>query len=324
MKKNNSLQCFLVVKEVKIVRHVFLVNPVAGNIDRSEEIRYEVQRLSEQLDFEYLFFIVEHEGHESVIAEKICDTFRGEPVRIYSCGGSGTFQRILDAVKRYKNVELACYPCGFTNDILKCFNDQEAFYTLRNLIEGRPVSLDIAEFDGIRFCNALSIGMTARIIGDIDNYSLFTRFNRNFPYWFSSIVDVLTKHAMDYRIEIDGRDYSGKYLLVSAFNGCVYGGNISPARNAKPNDGYLDFVMFKQVRNIEVAMCTKAFCAGDVEKLGDRIIIVRGKKMKIMQKNGLQMTCNIDGEFYKTSGTTEIAIKSNGLKLIAPKDTVVK
>lgn len=301
-----------------------MVNPVAGNFDQSEEIRSEVQRLSEKLDFEYLFFIVEYEGHEGIIVEKICDAFRGEPIRLYSCGGSGTFQRILDAVKKYKNVEIACYPCGYTNDLLKCFKEPETFKNLRSLIEGAPIMLDAAEFDGIRFCNALSIGMTARIIGDIDSYGVFAKFNRNFPYWFSSIVDVLTKHAMDYQIEIDGMDYSGKYLLVSAFNGCVYGGNISPAKNAKPDDGYLDFVMFKQVKNIEAAMCTKAFCAGDVEKLGDRIIIVRGRKMKIMQKNGLEMTCNIDGEFYKTSGTREISIKRNGLKLIAPKETVVK
>ena len=134
----------------------------------------------------------------------------------------------------------------------------------------------------------------------------------------------MTNHALDYKIEIDGVDYSGKYLLVSAFNGCVYGGNISPAKNAKPDDGYLDFVLFKQVKNFEAAMCTKAFCAGDVEKLGDKIIIVRGRKMKILQKNGLIMPCNIDGEIYKTSGMTEIAIKHNGLKLIAPKETSVK
>ncbi len=306
------------------MRHIFLVNPISGNVDRSEEIRSEVEQLSRSLDFEYLFFIVEYEGHERIITEKICDTFRGEPIRLYSCGGSGTLQRILDALKPYKNVELACYPCGFTNDLLKCFKDPESFYSLKNIIEGTPIELDLAEMDGIRFCNALSIGMTARIIGDIDSYGIFTKFNRNFPYWFSSIVDVLTKHAMEYSIDIDGVDYSGKYLLVSAFNGCVYGGNISPAKNARPDDGYLDFVLFKRVRNFEAAMCTKAFCAGDTEKLGDRMILVRGRKMKIMQKNGLDMTCNIDGEFYKTAGTREISVKHNGLRLIVPRDTAVK
>ncbi len=305
------------------MRHIFIVNPIAGNYDRSDEIRDEVAELSREFDFEYLNFIVEYEGHEAVITEKICNAFRDEPIRLYSCGGSGTFQRILDAAKKYKNAEVACYPCGFTNDLLKCFKHSEPFYKLRNLIEGEPLSLDVADFDGRRFCNALSIGMTARIIGDIDSYSFITPFFRNFPYWFSSIVDVLTKHAIDYKIVIDGVDYSGKYLLVSAFNGCVYGGNISPCKTARPNDGYLDFVLFKKVRTFEAAMCTKAFCTGDTEKLGDRMLIVRGRKMKIMQRNGLEMTCNIDGEFYKTSGMTEISIKHNGLKLIVPRDTEV-
>lgn len=306
------------------MRHIFLVNPVAGNVDRSEDIRTEVEALSRRYGFEYLFFIIEYEGHESIITEKICDAFRAEPIRIYSCGGSGSFQRIINTVKNYKNVELACYPCGFTNDILKCFKDITPFYNLNNIIQGEPIALDVADAGGNRFCNALCIGMTARVIGDIDMYSWITPFNRNFPYWFSSIVDVLTKHAIDYEIVIDGVDYSGKYLLVSAFNGCVIGGNIRPARNARPDDGYLDFVLFKQVKTVEAAICTKAFCIGDADTLGDKMQIIRGRNMKIKKKNGEEMVCNIDGEFYKMSGNTEITVKHNGLKLIAPRDVEFK
>ncbi len=306
------------------MRHIFMVNPVAGNIDRSEEIRVEVEELSRKLDFEYLFFIVEYEGHEAIITERICDAFRGEPIRIYCCGGSGTFQRVLDVVKKYKNVEIACYPCGFSNDILKCFKDSTPFRQLKNLITGEKMYIDAADFGSRRFCNAVSIGMTAHVIGDIDSYSFITRFNRNFPYWFSSIVDVLTKHAIDYKIDIDGVDYSGKYLIVGAFNGYVFGGNISPAINARPDDGMLDFVLFKQVRTFEAAMCTKAFCSGDIEKLGDKMKIVRGRKMKIAQKNGLEMSCNVDGEIYKTAEPTEITVRHNGLCMIVPKEVELK
>ncbi len=306
------------------MKHIFIINPVAGGEDHSEEIRREVKALSRELGFEALFFIVEYEGHEALITEKVCDAFRGERIRLYACGGSGTFQRVMEASRRFKEVELATYPCGFTNDILKCFKDSEPFYKLKNIITGEPLEIDVADFDGIRFCNALSIGMTARIIGDIDSYAFITKFHRNFPYWFSSMVDVFTKHAIEYKIDIDGVDYSGKYLLVSAFNGCVYGGNISPARNARPNDGLLDFVLFKKVGTFEAATCIGAFCSGDTEKLGDRMILVRGKKMKITQVDAKEMTCNIDGEFYKTSGTTEISIKKNGLKIIVPKGTEFK
>ena len=306
------------------MRHIFLVNPVAGNIDKSEEIRKETDELSKELDFEYLFFIVEYEGHETVLTERICDAFRGEPIRIYVCGGSGSFQRVLDAVKQYKNVELASYPCGFTNDLLKCFKDSKPFYKLRNLITGVSMSLDMAEFDGCRFCNALSIGMTARVIGNIEDYALLTKINRNFPYWFSSMVDVLTAHGEEYEIDIDGTDYSGKYLVVSAFNGCVYGGNISPARNAKPDDGLLDFIMFRKSKPFDVVRSINAFCTGDLERMGEKIRFVRGKRMKIRQKNKPEMTCNIDGEFYKTSGFTEICVKPGAMKLIVPEGVELK
>lgn len=306
------------------MKHIFIVNPIAGNVDKSEEIKEEVKSLRDELGIDVLFFIVEYEGHEAYIVEKICDAFHNDPMRIYCCGGSGSFQRILEAAKNFSNVELACYPCGFTNDLLKCFTNKEDFYKLRNIVEGVPISLDVAQFDGRLFCNALSIGMTARVIGDIDNYAFITQFNRNFPYWFSSMVDVFTKRDDDYEIEIDGIDYSGKYLLVSAFNGCTYGGNISPVKNARPNDGYLDFIMFRTIRLFDGPRSIKAFCSGDAESIKESMTVVKGKKMKFRRKDGQDLTCNIDGEFYKTSGLSEIKIIPDKLKLIVPKGTEVR
>ena len=82
--------------------------------------------------------------------------------------------------------------------------------------------------------------------------------------------------------------------------------------------------MFKKVGVFEATTCIGPFCEGDTEKLGDRMIVVRGHKMKITQVNAKEMTCNIDGEFYKTSGTTQISVKKNGLKIIVPKGTEFK
>lgn len=262
------------------MRHIFIVNPAAGNADKSEEIRSEAEELSRSRGFEYLLFIVEYEGHEAYLTEKVCEAFIGEKIRIYSCGGLGTFQRILEASKKFKNVELAYYPCGYTNDILKNFKDGSPFYKLGNIVDGVPISFDLAEIDGLRFCNALSIGMTARIIGDADSYGLILKLNRNFPYWFSSLIDALTKRARDYEITVDGEDYSGRYLYIGVFNGGVRGGNISPARNARPNDGYLDFILMKQVSALEVIFGARSFCGGDVERFGDKLKIVRGRRMK--------------------------------------------
>lgn len=300
------------------MKHIFLVNPIAGDSDKSEQIFEEVEDLSRFLDFEHLFFIIEDEGYETEVTEKLCTIYPREKIRIYACGGSGTFQRILDASKKFKNVELACYPCGFTNDFLKCFKNKELFYNLKNLINGTPVTFDAAEFNGKRFCNAICIGATARVIGDIDSYFIFNKKKRNLPYFISTVHDVFYKHSYDFTIDIDGEDYSGNYLLVGAFNGPAYGGTLTPAKNAKPNDKLLDFVLFEGVKKRDTRKAIKAFSTGDTEILGDKMKIIRGKKMKVMQKSGLAMPCNIDGEIYSTQGMSEISIKPDGLRLIVP------
>jgi len=222
------------------MKHIFLVNPAAGVSDKSEQILAQAEELSRFLDFEHLFFIIEHEGYETEITEKLCNIYPGEKIRIYSCGGSGTLQRILNAAKKFRNVELACYPCGYTNDFLKCFKNPELFSNLKALINGTTISLDAAEFNGIRFCNAICIGATARVIGDIDNYNLIIKKNRNFPYFLSTVSDVFNKHSYDFAVDIDGNDYSGNYLLIGAFNGAHYGGTMTPAKEARPDDKLLD------------------------------------------------------------------------------------
>lgn len=300
------------------MKHIFLVNPVAGGKDKSEQIRMEAEELSRFLDFEHLLFIIEHEGFEAEITEKLCNIFRSEKIRLYACGGSGTFQRVIDAAKKFKHVELVCYPCGYTNDFLKNFKNREAFTNLKNLIGGTVMPVDAAEFNGMRFCNALTIGATARVIGDIDSYSFLSKRKRNFPYVVSTVVDIFNKRTFDFSIDIDGVDYSGKYLLVGAFNGKYYGGDLTPVKNAVPNDGMLDFMLFGGVSRFQTSKALKSFSSGNIEELGDKIKVIRGKKMKVMQKNGLAMPCNIDGEIYSAEGMCEIAVKPDGLRLVVP------
>jgi len=301
------------------MKHIFLVNPIAGGRDKSEQICEEVDELSRFLDFEHLLFIIEHEGFETEITEKLCNIFRSEKIRLYACGGSGTFQRILDASKKCRNVELACYPCGHTNDFLKNFKNREAFSNLKSLIGGKVMTLDAAEFNGIRFCNALTIGATARVIGDIENYGFLAKRNKNFPYIVSTIADIANKRTYDFSIDIDGVDYSGKYLLVGAFNGRYFGGTFTPAKSAVPDDGLLDFVLFGGINRFETAKALKDFSSGELNNFDGKFKIVRGKKMKIMQKNGLSMPCNIDGEIYSAEGMCEISIKPNGLRIVVPE-----
>jgi len=71
---------------------------------------------------------------------------------------------------------------------------------------------------------------------------------------------------------------------VGAFNGRYFGGTFTPAKSAVPDDGLLDFVLFGGINRFETAKALKDFSSGELNNFDGKFKIVRGKKMKIMQK----------------------------------------
>ena len=70
------------------MKHVFIINPQAGNGQLSRKIRRTLEELKTDSGFDYLAFDSEYQGHESILADKICSIFSDEPLRFYACGGS--------------------------------------------------------------------------------------------------------------------------------------------------------------------------------------------------------------------------------------------
>ena len=122
--------------------NVFIVNPVAGTIDRTEIIQRE---LGYRSDIQYILFNTEEAGQERPLVKRILDIFDDEPVRVFICGGSGTLSNSIDAMEEqdFDHVEIGYYPCGTTNDFLKNFGDLSiGFDNLNAVIDGKPKYVD--------------------------------------------------------------------------------------------------------------------------------------------------------------------------------------
>ena len=124
------------------MRHIFIINPAAGLIDKTEQIRSE---LAKRDDIESIVFNTEEALHETKLMKEMLDIFDDEPVRICICGGSGTLSNAIDAVEieDMEHVEIGFYPCGLTNDFLKNFGDHgRDFDNLNAIIDGKTKYVD--------------------------------------------------------------------------------------------------------------------------------------------------------------------------------------
>jgi diacylglycerol kinase family enzyme len=158
-------------------------------------------------------------------------------------GGDGTVGRVMKALAG-RNVPLAILPLGTANNIATSLGIRG---TAEGLAAGwaaaRRVRLEVGRVRGpwgeSRFIESVGLGLLARMmspavdrgIRDVeDARERLDRLVRTLP---------LTR----WRLELDGEDLSGDYLMVEAMNLRCAGPNLCVIRRGEPGEGRLEVVL---------------------------------------------------------------------------------
>ena len=101
------------------MRHLFLINPHAGKYDRTQEMREKLRTALAGRDEPWEAAVTQYPGHGAELARAAAE--RGEPVRIYACGGDGTLNEAVAGAAGFGNAAVTHYPMGSGNDFLRMF-----------------------------------------------------------------------------------------------------------------------------------------------------------------------------------------------------------
>lgn len=307
------------------MRHIFIINPVAGKKDISQSIQNKIEKLCKKKGIQPLIFISEYPGYERDMTQKMCNLFSNETIRFYSIGGSGTLYHILCGIQNFDLTEVACYPSGLTNDLLKCFTGTtKHFRSLENLIDGNVQLLDYIQIGNLSIPNFASLGLGTVYFKDKFFMKTLSVLSSQFSYVLSILKEILHNKVVEYEIKIDGVDYSGFYPLITCMNGFCMGGDIIPYDSPRPHDGILNFVL---VENMSRFMQIKTFYymkSGRTIKLGDKIRMIPGKQMKIHRKDGQPLLINCDGEpGYNNQDITTIQVIPSKFRFVTPVEAKI-
>ena len=116
----------------------FIVNPKAGQGKKSEELCRKIREVSPESEIVF----TKKKGDAGKIAKDICKNLKGEEVRIYACGGDGTFCDTVNGVIGYENVSVGVVPVGTGNDFLKNFGNERVFKDLKAQLSGNVKKCD--------------------------------------------------------------------------------------------------------------------------------------------------------------------------------------
>lgn len=298
------------------MKHLFIVNPVAGGSDKTEFISAKVAQYFSGR--EGSFEIYTTKGPMDAVKKIKYEAQLCQALRVYACGGDGTLNECVCGAAGLPNVAITCFPNGTGNDFVKMFGEEKKrFFELDELINGEVRPIDVIKCND-RYCiNICAIGIDARVGNDVHKYSKLPVIGGVTGYVTSLAVNFFKGISDELRVVCGGKLYYGDFNLICACNGRYYGGGFKPVPDARPDDGLIDFLIVKGVSRARILQLIGKYAAGKYAELPKYITHIRSASMEIESEE--EITVSVDGEAVY-SKKLSISMIPGGVNFIFPAD----
>ena len=292
------------------MRYLFLLNPTAGKRDCTAELAPAIQAAAQRAGIppeKRKVVVTQYAGHARELAAEAAHTAQadGEPVRIWTAGGDGTFNEALTGAYGFAGTAVGCLPYGSGNDFLRTFGTREEFLDLDAQLAGGAVPIDLMQTNLGLSATICAAGLDAQVAYGIPKFRRIPLCGGEVSYLLS-IVEQLCGH-IGRRVEytIDGETFAVDCLMCAICNGRTYGGGFCAGPEAQPDDGWLDVFIVRKVGRLTIAKLLSMYKNGRhfqngqlVEAAKPYFIYRRAKAVTLRAADGRgPIIATADGEF---------------------------
>lgn len=258
------------------MKHVFIVNPISGR-GKALKVSLGIKKICEEEKLDYEIHYTNGPKDATRIAKKV----KGSKNIIYSVGGDGTLNEVLNGVIGTKNM-LAVIPAGSGNDFYR---------TLSKMDDEMPL-IDVGKVNGKYFLNVVSIGIDAEVA---KNAEVMKKLKvPTSQIYNASIVYTFFKYKFkDIEFSVDNTRSKNKCTILTICNGKMYGGGYKIAPEALLSDGYFDVYIVDKISKPTLPFLLGKLKKGTHESLKE---VHKSKATKIKFKCDYDLVCNVDGE----------------------------
>jgi len=297
------------------VKHVFIVNPVVGQLHLADKLRNELKNIE---DIEAYVFASFYAGHESELARIACNTFKDTDLRIYSVGGIGTIHNIINAVPDLSKVEIAFIPAHSTNFIEASMKNPLLFQDIHEIVEGKAFPTDIIKInDNILGLNAFAIGIDSDAVTISNKVREYGFISPKIPYIIGVAHSIAITKSIEYEVKWDGGYYKDYVTEIFFGNGSRTAGGLCFYPSADIHDGKAGFRIIHNMRLREKPKYLKALKANDSNILDAKSVFGDCTRMNIKRTDGELITACIDGNLYKAKDF-KIEIQKDAINFVYP------
>ena len=296
------------------MKHLFIINPAAGSYNRTEEYSAVIHKICRARKVNYEIRVSTAPGEATRITREAAE--KGEPIRIYACGGDGTLNEVAAGAAGYDNAAVSVFSGGSGNDFVKLFDDPKAFFDLHRLMDAEEVTFDMIQCNQDLALNICSVGLDARIGTDVSNYKRLPLLHGFRAYAASTVVNVVRGIAEHYVVEVNGETIDDDFTFVCVCNGRFYGGGFNPIPEADPADGMLDVLLVKKVSRSQVPFLIGKYKNGRYKEISDVARYIRTDRVKVTCDKPTPI--NMDGEL-RTAQVVEMSLAEKKIRFFYPK-----
>lgn len=296
-------------------KHLFIVNPTAGDRDATEEVRQKVAAAFENRSDQYEIYVTR--GPMDAPDKIKAEAERDEKLIVYACGGDGTFNECVCGAAERANVAVCPFPTGTGNDFCRMFGPEAELYRdLDAILAGHQQPIDLINCNGRWCANICSVGIDARIGADVHKYSKLPIIGGAAAYVVSAAINVFKGINTFMRVKVGAFSRQGKHALVCACNGRFYGGGFNPSIDARPDDGVLDIFVVRDVSLAMLPFLIGKYASGRADELPKYVSHLRGSQLSVSFDE--ENVINIDGEAI-FARDVDISLHPKAARLVVPR-----
>lgn len=241
------------------------------------------------------------------------DNLEGEYDLVVVCGGDGTINYVVNAMRR-KGVDypLGLIPAGTANDFAGAIGmHRNPIKAAQQIIEGEVEALDCGKVNDLYFVNIFSFG-------------LFTTTSQHTPdnlkhhigkaaYLIEGSKELHNREYIPLHIVYDEGEMDVESVMTLVFNGET-AGRFPLARNASVRDGLLDCVLMRKCGTFEGAWAAVKYLVNGREN--EEVVHIRSSKLAITSP--LSPLTDMDGQ-PSAEFPLEIECLKSALRVVVPR-----
>ena len=203
---------------------LFLLNPTAGKTDCTQQLPQQINAAAARAGLapeEYTIRITTHAGHARELARAAAAGAQqaGEPLRIFTAGGDGTFNEALTGAQGCSLAAVGCLPFGSGNDFLRTYGTREEFNDLDAQLAGSEVDIDLMQTDLGLSATICAAGLDAQVAYGIPQFRRIPFCGGEMAYALSIVRQLCGHIGRNVTFTIDGEELTVDCLMCAVCNG---------------------------------------------------------------------------------------------------------